>query len=33
MSKARALGFEESIDSSAMFIRQFQNYRIEKIIP
>lgn len=33
MSKARASGFEESIDSSAMFIRQFQNYRIEKIIP
>jgi nucleoside-diphosphate-sugar epimerase len=33
MSKARAFGFEASVDSSAMFIRQFENYRNEKVIP
>lgn len=33
MSKARALGFHESVDSSAMFIRQFEHYRAEKVIP
>ena len=33
MLKARALGFQETVDSSAMFIRQFEHYRAEKIIP
>jgi nucleoside-diphosphate-sugar epimerase len=33
MAKARALGFSESVDSSAMFARQFENYRKEKVIP
>lgn len=33
MQKARALGFSESMDSIAMFARQFENYRNEKIIP
>jgi nucleoside-diphosphate-sugar epimerase len=33
MEKARSLGFHESVDSRAMFIRQFDNYRNERIIP
>lgn len=33
MSKARALGFHDTVDSSAMFIRQFEHYRAAKIIP
>ncbi len=33
MSRARVLGFHDSVDSHAMFIRQFENYRAEKIIP
>ncbi len=33
MSKARALGFQESVDSRAMFTRQFEHYRAAKIIP
>src|SRR5450759_1231157 len=33
MSKARALGFQEGVDSWAMFIRQFAHYRAMKIIP
>ena len=33
MSKAREFGFAESVDSGAMFIRQFENYRREKVIP
>jgi nucleoside-diphosphate-sugar epimerase len=33
MTKARALGFNDSIDSSDMFARQFENYRKEKLIP
>jgi len=33
MSKARALGFQESANSGAMFIRQFAHYRAMKIIP
>lgn len=33
MSKARALGFRDTVDSGAMFIRQFEHYRAAKIIP
>ncbi len=33
MQKARALGFNESVDSTKMFTRQFENYRLQKIIP
>lgn len=33
MSKARALGFHEAVDSCAMFLRQFEHYRAERIIP
>lgn len=33
MAKARALGFHTTVDSREMFIRQFENYRAEKIIP
>jgi nucleoside-diphosphate-sugar epimerase len=33
MSKARALGFQEGVDSWAMFIRQFAHYRALKVIP
>lgn len=33
MSKARRFGFPERIDSASMFIRQFENYRAQKIIP
>jgi nucleoside-diphosphate-sugar epimerase len=33
MSKARALGFREAVDSRAMFIRQFEHYRAAGIIP
>jgi nucleoside-diphosphate-sugar epimerase len=33
MAKARALGFNDSIDSFDMFARQFENYRKEKFIP
>ncbi len=33
MSKARARGFQEAIDSGAMFCRQFEHYRATKIIP
>lgn len=33
MAKARARGFTETVDSFAMFARQFENYRREKMIP
>ena len=33
MSKARALGFSESVDSGKMFERQFEHYRAAGIIP
>jgi nucleoside-diphosphate-sugar epimerase len=33
MAKARALGFDEVVDSGEMLIRQFEHYRAEKIIP
>jgi len=33
MAKARKLGFSETVDSTDMFIRQFETYRAEKIIP
>jgi hypothetical protein len=33
MDKARALGFGDRVDSHAMFIRQFENYRAAAIIP
>jgi hypothetical protein len=33
MTKARALGFGEALDSGAMFAQQFAHYRAEKIIP
>jgi hypothetical protein len=33
MAKARALGFQDSVDSYAMFRRQLENYRAENIIP
>ena len=33
MSKARQLGFHETVDSHAMFVRQFEHYRAQKIIP
>lgn len=33
MAKARALGFDETLDSGAVLIRQFEHYRAEKIIP
>jgi nucleoside-diphosphate-sugar epimerase len=33
MDKARSFGFHESIDSVAMFIRQFEHYRTERVIP
>jgi nucleoside-diphosphate-sugar epimerase len=33
MAKARALGFNDSVDSGAMFARQFERYRAEKIFP
>ena len=33
MAKARARGFTETVDSFAMFARQFENYRREKFIP
>jgi nucleoside-diphosphate-sugar epimerase len=33
MSKARALGFQDTVDSGAMFIRQFERYRAAKIVP
>ncbi len=33
MQKARTLGFSEHVDSPAMFVRQFEHYRREKIIP
>jgi nucleoside-diphosphate-sugar epimerase len=33
ISKARALGFHEAMDSGEMFFRQFEHYREEKIIP
>ncbi len=32
-SKARALGFHESLDTGTMFERQFEHYRAEKIVP
>jgi hypothetical protein len=33
MSKARGLGFHETVDSHDMFRRQFANYRAHHIIP
>lgn len=33
MEKARSFGFHETVDSQAMFVRQFENYRSERIIP
>jgi nucleoside-diphosphate-sugar epimerase len=33
MAKARALGFEDRLDSSDTLIRQFEHYRAQKIIP
>ena len=33
MEKARAFGFGEAVDSGAMFMRQFDHYRAQKIIP
>lgn len=33
MDKARALGFQERVDSSDTLIRQFEHYRAENIIP
>jgi nucleoside-diphosphate-sugar epimerase len=33
MSKARALGFHDTVDTHEMFVRQFENYRAHKIIP
>jgi nucleoside-diphosphate-sugar epimerase len=33
MEKARASGFHETVDSEAMFMRQFENYRKARIIP
>ncbi|HSQ05091.1 MAG TPA: hypothetical protein VLN59_13690, partial [Burkholderiales bacterium] len=33
MDKARSLGFHETVDSGAMFRRQFEHYRAERIIP
>ncbi len=33
MAKARALGFDEALDTGTMFERQFEHYRAEKIIP
>jgi hypothetical protein len=33
MQKARALGFEDSLDSAQTIIRQFEHYRAENIIP
>jgi nucleoside-diphosphate-sugar epimerase len=33
MSKARALGFTEAIDSTDMFMRHFARYREERVIP
>ena len=33
MAKARALGFNDAVDSYQMFRRQFNHYRAEKIIP
>ena len=33
MAKARAFGFGEAVDTSAMFMRQFDHYRAQKVIP
>jgi nucleoside-diphosphate-sugar epimerase len=33
MAKARAFGFEEAVDTYAMFMRQFDRYRAQKVIP
>jgi nucleoside-diphosphate-sugar epimerase len=33
MQKARLLGFSDAVDSHDMFIRQFEHYRAEKLIP
>ena len=33
MDKARSIGFHETVDSAAMFVRQFENYRNQRIIP
>ena len=33
MTKARALGFGEALDSGTMFARHFAHYRAEKVIP
>lgn len=33
MTKARALGFHDTVESSAMFLRQFEQYRAAKVIP
>ena len=33
MEKARALGFTDAVDSYGMFIRQFEHYRAEQVIP
>jgi nucleoside-diphosphate-sugar epimerase len=33
MAKARRFGFHDSVDSGAMFARQFEYYRAERIIP
>jgi nucleoside-diphosphate-sugar epimerase len=33
VAKARAFGFEEAVDTGAMFARQFDHYRAQKIIP
>ncbi len=33
MAKLQSVGFAETVDSGAMFARQFDNYRAERIIP
>jgi nucleoside-diphosphate-sugar epimerase len=33
MDKARKLGFNDAVDTRAMFRRQFENYRAQKIVP
>jgi hypothetical protein len=33
MEKARKLGFNDAVDTRDMFRKQFENYRVERIIP
>jgi hypothetical protein len=33
MNRARALGFRDTVDTTAMFIRQFEHYRANRIVP